>query len=205
VERVSYEVITPSAARGIFSSIFWKPAFRWQITRIEVLNPIVYVNIKRNEVPASVNSKTKCVFIEDKRTQRNSMILKDLHYRLWAKLVYIPVGQRDWEKKSREVVVPEEEQLIRNSENPMKYYEMFKRRASKGQCVRQPYFGNAEWPVHFRLVDVENETLEPPINLTKNLGLYLYDIDYNSPNKRQILYRPVMKNGVIEVPEIQIN
>ena len=87
VERVSYDVITPSAARAIFEAIFWKPAIRWQITKIEVLKPIKWVNIRRNEVGAVAAQNP--IFIEDKRQQKNSLMLQDVCYRIWAKLEFI--------------------------------------------------------------------------------------------------------------------
>lgn len=93
VERVSYDVITPSATRAIFEAILWKPAIRWQVTKIEVLNPIRWANIRRNEVGAVASvSKMSPIYIEDKRQQKNTLLLQDVRYRLYAKLVYIPVG-----------------------------------------------------------------------------------------------------------------
>lgn len=98
VERVSYDVITPSAARAIFEAIFWKPAIKWQITKIEVLNPIKWVNIRRNEVGA-VATKSP-IYIEEKRQQKNSHMLQDVCYRIWAKLEFIPLHKRE-KKKTR--------------------------------------------------------------------------------------------------------
>ena len=95
VERVSYDVITPSAARAIFEAIFWKPAIRWQVTRIEVLNPIKWDSVRRNEVGTVASSKLSPIFIEDKRQQKNSLLLKDVRYRIHAKLVFIPVRDRN--------------------------------------------------------------------------------------------------------------
>lgn len=97
VERVSYDVITPSAARGIFDAILFKPyAMRWQVTKIEVLSPIRWTTIRRNEVGAVASAKTKEIFIEGKdvRQPRNSLLLRDVRYRIWAKLVFIPVAER---------------------------------------------------------------------------------------------------------------
>lgn len=87
VERMSYDVITPSAARAIFQAIFWKPAIQWQITRIEVLSPIQFYSILRNEVKGTMNSKQQGVFIEEKRTQRASYVLRDVVYRVFAKMI----------------------------------------------------------------------------------------------------------------------
>ena len=94
VERVSYDVITPSAARAVFEAIFWKPAIHWQITRIEVLNPIKWTTIRRNEVGAVASNKKKQIFIEEERQQKNSLLLQDVRYRIWAKLEFIPQWKR---------------------------------------------------------------------------------------------------------------
>ena len=126
VERVSYDVITPSAARAIFDAIFWKPAIRWEVTKIEILNPIKWASIRRNEVGALGRLSTSAIYIEEKRQQRNSLLLKDVRYRIYAKLVFIPFEQR--KDTPRENVT---------DENPGKYNAMFERRASRGQCFNQ--------------------------------------------------------------------
>ena len=174
VERVSYDVMTPSAARAIFESIFWKPAIRWQVTKIEVLNPIKWCNIRRNEVGA-VASKNP-VYIEDKRQQKNSLVLQDVRYRIWAKLEFIPQWKR---KESKNPLIDGEEvELLRKDENPGKYNAMFERRARKGQCFNQPYLGTREFSASFRLVDAENDVLDNPIQESRDLGLMLYDMDF---------------------------
>ena len=95
VERVSYDVITPSAARAIFEAILFKKyAMRWQVTKIEVLKPIKWTSVRRNEVGATASTKSAGIYIEDKRQQKNSLLLKDVKYRIWAKLVFIPVSER---------------------------------------------------------------------------------------------------------------
>lgn len=152
VERVSYDIIPPSAARAIFEAIFWKPAIRWQVTKIEVMNPIKWVNIRRNEVGAVASKNPTPIFIEDKRQQKNSLLLQDVRYRIWAKLEFIPQWKR---KDSRNPLIDGEEvELLRRDENPGKYNAMFERRASKGQCFNQPYLGTRECVASFRLVDV---------------------------------------------------
>lgn len=201
VERVSYDVITPSAARAIFESIFWKPAIHWQITRIEVLNPIRWTSVRRNEVGAVASGKSKdSLFIEDKRQQRNTLMLKDVRYRIWAKMEYrsVKVRKDNGEKFAHEPGM---------DENPMKYYRMFERRASKGQCFNQPYLGTRECSASFRLIDTEHEEL--PAALTaeqggdRDLGIMLYDMDFcNSENIQAMFYRAEMKHGVIEVPPL---
>ena len=198
VERVSYDVITPSAARAIFEAIFWKPAIHWQIAKIEVLNPIKWTSVRRNEVGA-VASKS-VIYIEDKRQQKNSLLLKDVRYRIWAKMEYRPVAKR---KAEGNLFAHEPGK----DENPMKYYQMFERRASKGQCFNQPYLGTREFSASFRWVDAETEQLQPAISEeqggTKDLGIMLYDMDYTDTKSPQpMFYRPQMNEGVIIVPPI---
>ena len=196
VERVSYDVITPSAARAIFEAIFWKPAIHWQITKIEILNPITWTSVRRNEVGA-VAGKTP-IYIEDKRQQKNSLLLKDVRYRIWAKMEYRSVAKR----------MAEDDLFTHkpgNDENPMKYYQMFERRASKGQCFNQPYLGTREFSAAFRLVDTVSETLTPALSPEqggdRDLGIMLYDMDYTDKNDIQAtFYRAEMKHGVIIVP-----
>ena len=198
VERVSYDVMTPSAARAIFESIFWKPAIRWQVTKIEVLNPIKWCNIRRNEVGA-VASKNP-VYIEEKRQQKNSLLLQDVRYRIWAKLEFIPQWKR---KESKNPLIDGEEvELLRKDENPGKYNAMFERRARKGQCFNQPYLGTREFSASFRLVDAENDVLDNPIQESRDLGLMLYDMDFDKNVERPdaMFYRAKMENGVIIVP-----
>ena len=198
VERVSYDVITPSAARAIFEAIFWKPAIHWQINKIEILNPITWTSVRRNEVGA-VAGKTP-IYIEDKRQQKNSLLLKDVRYRIWAKMEYRSVAKR----------MAEDDLFTHkpgNDENPMKYYQMFERRASKGQCFNQPYLGTREFSAAFRLVDTVSETLTPALSPEqggdRDLGIMLYDMDYTDKNDIQAMfYRAEMKHGVIIVPPL---
>ena len=198
VERVSYDVITPSAARAIFEAIFWKPAIHWQVTKIEVLNPIKWTTIRRNEVGA-VASKNP-IFIEDKRQQKNTLLLQDVRYRLWAKLEFIPQWKREESKNPR--IDSEEAEFLRKDENPGKYNAMFERRASKGQCFNQPYLGTREFSASFRLVNPETETLDAPISESRDLGIMLYDMDFegNLQKPDAMFYHAKMENGVILVP-----
>ena len=196
VERVSYDVITPSAARAIFEAIFWKPAIRWQITKIEVLNPIKWVNIRRNEVGA-VASKNP-IYIEDKRQQKNSLMLQDVRYRIWATLKFIPVSKRNATKN--QLIDNEEVEMLRKDENPGKYNAMFERRARMGQCFNQPYLGTRECVASFRFVDYTSEELTAPIPESKDLGIMLYDMDFKDKSTDAMFYRAQMTNGVIIVP-----
>ena len=192
VERVSYDVITPSSARAIFEAILFKRyAMRWQITKIEVLNPIKWTSVRRNEVGALASKKP--IYIEDKRQQKNTLALKDVRYRIWAKLIFIPVKER-----LKEAFLKHQPG---DDENPMKYYQMFERRASQGQCFTQPYLGTREFSASWRMVDPDKETLVAAIPETKDLGIMLYDMDFSNPKDIQAMfYRPQMNNGVVVVP-----
>lgn len=195
VERVSYDVITPSAARAIFDAILFKRyAMRWEITKIEVINPIKWISIRRNEVGTVSKSP---IYIEDKRKrqQKNSLMLKDVRYRIYAKLVYIPVNKRPKEAFAKH--------QPGTDENPMKYYEMFERRASQGQCFTQPYLGTRECSAMWRLVALEKDKFSRPISEDKDLGIMLYDMDFEgNPQKPDAMfYRAEMKQGVIFVPQ----
>lgn len=193
VERVSYDVITPSAARAIFEAILFKRyAMRWQVTKIEVLNSIKWTTIRRNEVGA-LASKTP-LFIEDKRQQKNSLILQDVHYRIYAKLIFIPVKNRPKDAFSQHQ--PDA------SENPRKYYEMFERRASQGQCFTQPYLGCREFAANWKYIE-DTDNLDLPIAEDRDLGIMLYDMDFdNDPQKPDAMfYRAQMIQGVIVVPD----
>ncbi len=193
VERVSYDVITPSAARAIFESILWKPAIEWHIHKIEVLEPIRWVNIRRNEVGAvlpigNINKAMKggalpALYVEDARQQRAGLFLKNVAYRLHGSFTLTDKAGV--------------------SDNAGKFAEMFKRRAKKGQCFNQPYLGCREFSCDFRLVDdfgKERSTIEG----NRELGWMLYDMDYQQADAPMpLFFNAVMNNGVIDVPERQ--
>lgn len=193
VERVSYDVITPSAARAVFESILFKRyAMRWQVTKISVINPVKWAAIRRNEVGAVAGKSP--IYIEDKRQQKNSLILKDVRYRIYAKLVFIPVKDRP--KEAFSVHQPN------NDENPMKYYQMFERRASQGQCFTQPYLGCREFAANWKYIE-DAGNLAKPLAEDRDLGIMLYDMDFESnPQKPDAMfYRAKMVQGVIIVPD----
>lgn len=190
VERVSYNVITPSAARAIFEAIFWKPAIRWEITRIEVLNPIRHMSIRRNEIGATANVRKAQIYIEDNRQQKNTVMLRDVRYRLYARQVFIPLKGRQNNTKASV-----------SDENPGKYNAMFERRARKGQCFNQPYLGTRECSASFKLIESDDDKTIAPIADTIDFGDMHYDMDFSNPrNIKAIRYHAVMNNGVIEVP-----
>lgn len=193
VERVSYDVITPSAARAIFEAILFKRyAMRWQVTRIEVMNPVKWTTIRRNEVGAVAGKSP--IFIEDKRQQKNTLLLQDVRYRIYAKLVYIPVKDRPQEAFARH--------QPGSDENPMKYYQMFERRAAQGQCFTQPYLGCREFAANWKLLE-KTDGLDSPLAEDRDFGIMLYDMDFETNLKQPdaLFYRATMKQGVIIVPD----
>lgn len=204
VERVSYDVITPSSARSIFEAIFWKPAIKWQIKKIEVLNPINWITVRRNEVGALMSDRTSHLFIEDNRQQRAGLLLKDVRYRIYAELIFVRPSERVQTFRSipDELVDKEEKELHKKDENPGKYNAMFERRARKGQCFNQPYLGCREFSANFKLVDT-NLSLKDPINESRDLGFMLYDMDFtNLKDPQAMFFRAQMEKGVIIVPPV---
>ncbi|HEY8708183.1 MAG TPA: type I-C CRISPR-associated protein Cas5c [Burkholderiaceae bacterium] len=192
VERVSYDVITPSAARSVFEAILWKPAIRWHVRRIEVLKPVRFMNLRRNEVGSKVSASnvTKAmngsdidlaIYADDpsERAQRASLLLRDVAYRVHADLE-VRADRRD--------PMP-----------PQKHHAMFERRAANGQWVNQPYLGCREFAARVRLVT--DPAREPaPISDTRDLGWMLHDLDFSDPADPQpVFFRAQMNAGVIEV------
>ena len=190
VERVSYDVMTPSAARAVFEAVLWKPSIRWRVQRIEVLKPIRWINLRRNEVSAVVSARnvqqamtagcgTLGLYIEDERQQRAGYFLRDVAYRIHADLSLAPGCK----------------------EPLMKYTEMFSRRASKGQCVNQPYLGCREFAADFQLVKDDTPADIVPINESRELGWMLHDLDFTHPSDPQpCFFNAKMVSGVVEVP-----
>lgn len=193
VERVSYDVITPSAARNIFQAIFWKPAIEWVVTRIEVINPIKWFSIRRNEVGkvGGANPDASPIVASESRQQKNSLMLKDVRYRIYAKMTYIPPKKRKGEHKH----------ISGADENPAKYQAMFERRASKGQCFNMPYLGTRECSAYFKLIDTESKSGDDLLKESKDLGIMLFDMDFSNPKAiAPMFYRANMVNGIINVP-----
>ena len=174
-ERVSYEIITPSAARGVFEAILWSPEIQWNVESIQVLNPIKWINVRRNEI-ASKAAEYKEIYIEEERVQRSSLILKDAAYVIEASLKSV-AGDLNVEKK---------------------FNTIFKRRALKGQCFTQPYLGCREFSSYFQLLE-ENEQCQP-ISETRDLGLMLHDMEYSKNEVSSRFFFAVMKNGKVAVP-----
>ncbi|MFA5161917.1 MAG: type I-C CRISPR-associated protein Cas5c [Elusimicrobiales bacterium] len=203
VERVSYDVITPSAARAIFDAVLWKPAIRWHIKKIEVLAPIKWFSIRRNEVGGVASPGKKGIYIEDDRQQRAGLILRDVKYRLHAEFEFIPTEKRQKTVNPLPENFSDEDERaeMRKDETPAKYAAMFERRAKKGQCFNQPYLGCREFAADVRLVDPQAES-STPINETRDLSIMLYDMDYADPqNPKPLFFRAMMQYGIITVPD----
>lgn len=192
-ERVSYDVITPSAARGLLESIYWHPGLRYVIDKIYVCSPIQFTNIRRNEVKSTISARNAKkvkdrgegqLFISTSSDiqQRASMVLKNVRYVIDAHFEMT-------EKASA-------------SDNPGKFQDIIKRRIAKGQFYSQPYFGCREFPAHFakceKIPDIPEE-----LHGEKDLGYMLYDMDYSDHNNiRPLFFRAVMNDGLISVPNI---
>lgn len=196
VERVSYDVITPSAARGIMESIFWHPGLRYVIDKIYVLSNIQYANIRRNEVKSKIlSSKVKTaiqsgriddLYINTKEdiVQRAALVLKNPHY--------VIESHFDMTDKANA------------SDNPGKFQDIIKRRISKGQCFHTPYFGCREFPVKYRLYDFD---VVPTVydEEVKDLGLMLYDFDYRNPNEiTPMFFRAKLEKGVLDLRKCEV-
>lgn len=194
VERVSYDVITPSAARAVFEAILWKPAICWHVRAIEVLKPIRWISLRRNEVGAvvpmgSVKSAMNKgagdlgLYVEDERQQRASLFLRDVAYRLHADLEVLPGSGEN--------------------NTPAKFWEMFERRASKGQCINQPYLGCREFACGFRWIKEGAQEMSP-IAETRDLGWMLHDLDFTDvTDPKPRFFRAELKDGVLAVPDAE--
>ncbi|MBC8431751.1 MAG: type I-C CRISPR-associated protein Cas5 [Desulfobacterales bacterium] len=206
VERVSYDVITPSAARAVYDAILWKPAIFWRVTRIEVLAPIRWISVRRNEVGAVASTKKRHIFVEDNRQQRAGLFLRDVKYRLFAEFEFIPPEKRGkvYNPVPDYLHDMEELEIVRQDEKPAKYAAMFERRASKGQCFNQPYLGCREFSAQFRLVDPQVEPASP-ISETRDLGWMLYDMDYSDPsNIKPQFFRAKLSYGVLNLGNVEV-
>ena len=196
VERMSYDVITPSAARGIMESIFWHPGLRYVIDKIYVLSNIQYANIRRNEVKSKIlSSKVKNamqsgriddLYINTKEdiVQRAALVLKNPHY--------VIESHFDMTDKANA------------SDNPGKFQDIIKRRISKGQCFHTPYFGCREFPVKYRLYDFDDV---PTVydEEVKDLGIMLYDFDYRNPNEiTPMFFRAKLEKGVLDLRKCEV-
>jgi CRISPR-associated protein Cas5d len=198
VERVSFDVMTPSAARAIFDGILWKPAISWHITKIEVLNPIKWISVRRNEVGKTADAPMG-IFIEEQRQQRAGLFLRDVRYRIYAWFEFIPPEKRQPHTKYEEYWADTEEQakFSCSDETEAKYAAMFERRAKKGQCFHRPYLGCREFACNFSLIE---DPVSPAgkINADNDLGWMLYDMNYADPsNPVPEFFRARLENNVV--------
>ncbi len=217
VERVSYDVITPSAARAIYEAILWKPAIRWNITKIEVLNPLKWISVRRNEVGKKFSGPTADImqggigkplgfFIEEERQQRAGLFLRDVRYRIYAYFDFIPPEER---KKNRSSTPEfwadsgEELEFVRADEKPAKYAAMFDRRATKGQCFHRPYLGCREFACNFALI--KGNEPATPITETRDLGWMLYDMNFeNLAEPMPLFFNAQIENGVVKTDRREV-
>ena len=191
VERVSYDVMTPSAARGILEAIHWKPAIRWVVDRIRVLKPIQFDSIRRNELGGRIPAKKVAeamgrgdtaglsTAIEGDRQQRAATVLRDVGYVIEAHFVLTPTAEPD--------------------DTPAKHAAMFNRRAARGQCFHRPYLGTREFPAHFAPAPDGLLSALPSGQRTRDLGWMLHDIDYANGSSPRF-FRAALRDGVVHVP-----
>lgn len=193
MERVSYDVPTPSAARGIVESVYYHPGLRWYIDRIHVLNPIRFVSIRRNEVTDKISGRNVrqaaqgggqplYLVTSQKIVQRSSLLLQDVHYVIEAHF------------EMTDKAAP--------SDNPGKFQDIVTRRMERGQCFHTPYFGCREFPVSFRRWPGGPI---PSIDETRDLGLMLYDFDYSDPAAITPTYfRARLEHGVLNTQNCEV-
>ena len=192
VERVSYDVMTPSAARAVFEAVLWKPAIRWDVERIAVLRPIQWASFRRNEVSSKVpthsvqtlmhlGTGSLALWADDDRQQRASVVLHDVAYRIWARPGLTAKAVAD--------------------DTLIKYFEMFRRRAAEGRCVNSPYLEYREFASVFELV--ENPASAPPaIDRSRDLGIMLYDLDFAERDApKPLFFRANLDHGAPTLPQ----
>lgn len=194
VERVSYDVITPSAARGIIEAIYWKPEIRWVIDRITVLKPIRFASLRRNEVSKKISEATAktamrsgsgnlALYVDDDdtRQQRATLLLREVGY-----------------------VIDAHFEIRKGEENEAKHLDQFLRRARDGKCYTRPFFGCREFAADFSLIEGHVSAPEIHVSLQgeRDLGWMLHDVDFQNDHQPSF-FRALMRNGVIEVPRFK--
>ena len=192
VERVSYDMMTPSAARGLIESIYWHPGLRWVIDRIHVCSPIRFSNLRRNEVKSTVSARTARTVMNrgsgalylctsEDIQQRAALLLRDVRYVIEAHF------------EMTDKAAP--------GDNSGKFQDIVKRRIRKGQFYHQPCFGCREFPAQFRWCETPPPCPEELSEQTRDLGWMLWDMDYTDPGDiRPLFFRAVLRDGVLEVP-----
>ena len=196
VERCSYDVMTPSAARGILDAIYWHPGLKWVVDKIYVRKPIQFTSVRRNEVKSKVlassvfqayNGGEKPLYISSKEeiVQRASMLLCDVEY----------VIDAHFEMTER----------ANATDNPGKFKDIIMRRLRRGECFHMPYFGCREFPAHFCLWEEEKIPTAYEDVEEKDLGLMLYDLDYRNPEDIQpMFFRAVLKRGILDLRDCEV-
>jgi CRISPR-associated protein Cas5d len=196
VERCSYDVITPSAARGILEAVYWHPGMRWVIDRIYVKKPIQFTSIRRNEVKSKIsaanvlsvyNGNQRDLSISSKAeiVQRASLLLRDVEYVIEAHF--------------------EMTDQANDSDNPGKFKDIIIRRLKRGECFHTPYFGCREFPVRFCLCEDDDIFTAYEDEAERDLGYMLYDLDYSDPeNIQPMFFRAVMKRGIIDLRNCEV-
>ena len=191
VERTSYDVMTPSAARGLIEAIYWHPGLKWRIDRIQVCNPIRFTNLRRNEVKSTISARSARTVMErgqgelylctsEDIQQRAALLLQDVRYVISAHF------------EMTDQAAP--------GDNPGKFQDIVKRRIKRGQCYHQPYFGCREFPAQFRLCE-ETPPCPEELQGQRDLGWMLYDLDYSDPqNIQPRFFRGILEDGVLTVP-----
>lgn len=191
VERVSYEVMTPSAARGVLEAVYWKPEFQWRVRRIHVLNPIRRTSFVRNEVNSVISPRTvrsafekgegTAYFADDDRTQRHTLALRDVAYLIEADIEPAGRGADD---------------------HPAKHRDIFRRRVSRGQCFHRPYLGCREFAADFAEPDGTEQIAPDLTNRTEPLGRMLFDLRYGTAGaSTPVFFNAELQGGVLHVPE----
>lgn len=196
VERCTYDVMTPSAARGILEAIYWHPGMRWIIDRIYVNKPIQFTSVRRNEVKSKIsannvlpvyNGNPKRLYISSKAeiVQRASLLLRNVEYVIEAHF--------------------EMTEKANDSDNPGKFKDIIIRRLKRGECFHTPYFGCREFPVKFCLYENEEIATAYADEDERDLGFMLYDLDYSDPeNIQPMFFRAIMKKGVIDLRDCEV-
>jgi CRISPR-associated protein Cas5d len=195
VERVSYDVITPSAARGIIEAVYWKPAIRWVIDKIHALSEIQFTNIRRNEVEDGISTDSALTVMEgknellylasiDKHVQRAAMILKDVDYVIEAH--FEPVKEKWGERDTDEG-----------------HYNIVLRRLRNGQHFQAPCLGTREFPAKVELIEDKRDIPKSPLTGVRDLGWMLYDLEFSNLRDIQpMFYHAIMRDGVIDVQKL---
>ena len=196
VERCSYDVMTPSAARGILDAIYWHPGLKWKIDRIHVVRPIQFTSVRRNEVKSKISASSvlqaynggdKPLYISTKAdiVQRASILLRDVEYVIEAHFQMTDQANE--------------------TDNPGKFKDIIMRRLRRGECFHMPYFGCREFPAHFSLCEEDEIRTAYDGVEEKDLGFMLYDMDFSDPeNIQPMFFRAVMRRGVVDLQNCEV-